>query len=253
MIKQALVADSIKFFKKDFLQRWNLKEYYDSTQPCIFFGGKELSRYIQEHTGFKIILPSTPDDIPDFNIVNNIKNMCIVGSPRPNIPNEVICKDLLIQIKDYSLFTPTILGDKIYTYSGFKNGYDLYEKNIKIIHEIEEKTGFEVITTSHEELKDYYNIEYLKTNYYDKSFVNLNLSKDGTNLTTALELGKMGRKSIMKKNYQNFSFIIDYLDTNDIVRIVKEESKKIGTFIPSLTNDSFIGSEWVDIKFWSNT
>jgi hypothetical protein len=79
MIKQALIADSIKFFKKDFLQKWNLKEYYDSTQPCVFFGGKELSAHIHEHTGFKLILPSVPNDIPNFNIVKNIKDMYIIG------------------------------------------------------------------------------------------------------------------------------------------------------------------------------
>jgi hypothetical protein len=196
-------------------------------------------------------LPATPDDIPNFNIVSNIENMCMISPPRPDIPEGIICKDLLVQIKDYSLFTPTILGDKIYTYGGFKNGYNLYEKNIKVIHEIEEKTGFEVITTPHKELKDYYNIEYLKSNYYDKCFINLNLSKDGTHLTTVLELGSMGRKSIMKKKYQNLPFVVDYDDIDDIVKIVKEESKKIGTYVPSLINTSFVGDEWIDINFWN--
>jgi hypothetical protein len=252
MIKQALIADSIKFFKKDFLQKWNLKEYYDSTQPCVFFGGKELSAHIHEHTGFKLILPSVPNDIPNFNIVKNIKDMYIIGAINPNIPSEIVCKDLLVQIKDYSLFTPTTLGNKIYTYSGFKNGYDLYKKNIKSIHEIEKKTGFEIITTSHKELKDYHDIEYLKATYYDRSFVNLNLSRDGNHLTTAIELGMMGRKTIMKKNYQNFSFMIDYTDLENIISIIKEESKKIGTVQPCITSDIISTDEWLNTKYWIN-
>jgi len=252
MIKQALVADSIKFFKKDFLERWYLTEYYDPREPSIFFGGRELSKHIQNHTGFKVVLPSTPEDIPDFNIVTNTKNMGLVGPSRPGIPKEVVCKDFLIQIKDYTMFSPTPLGDKIYTYSGFKNGYDVYQKNLKIIQEIENRTGFEVITTSHTKLEEYYSLEYLKTNYYDKCFVNLNLSKDGTHLTTVLELGSMGRKSIMKKNYQNLPFVIDYADVDDIVQIIKQESKKIGTYVSSLTDTCFIGNEWIENDFWNS-
>jgi hypothetical protein len=208
-IKQALVAQQISFFKENFLNRWDLQEYYDPNEPCIFFGGRELSKYIQDHNSIKIVIPATPNDIPDFSIVTNRKDLFIISPLKDTIPLEIPCKDILIQIKDYSLFQPNILGDKIYFYSGFKNRYDEYNKNKQTIMQIESQTGYEVITTAHSNLNDFFDVNYLKTNFYDKSFLNLNLSKDGNHLTTAIELGMMGRKTIMKKNYQNFSFMID--------------------------------------------
>jgi hypothetical protein len=248
-IKQALVAQQILFFKENFLNSWDLQEYYNPNEPCVFFGGKELSKYIQDHNSVKIVISATPDDIPDFNIVTNRKDMFIIGPSKPTIPSEIVCKDILIPIKDYSLFKPNILGDKIYFYSGFKNGYDEYNKNKQAITQIESQTGYEIITTSHSNLKDFFDINYLKTNFYDKSFLNLNLSQDGNHLTTAIELGMMGRKTIMKKNYQNFSFMIDYVDLENIISIIKEESKKIGTIQPSIDAHS-VGTEWLDLNYW---
>jgi hypothetical protein len=249
-IKQALVAQSLSFFKKSFLSRWDLQEYYDPNEPCVFFGGQELSKYIQDHNGIKIIIPATPNDMPDFSIVTNRKNMFIISPLKSTIPSEVICKDILIQIKDYSLFQPNILGDKIYFYSGFKNGYDEYHKHKQVITQIENQTGYEIITTAHMNLKDFFDIDYLKVNFYDKSFLNLNLSKEGNHLTTAIELGMMGRKTIMKKNYQNFSFMIDYIDLKNIISIIKEESKKIGTIQPSINSDIISTDKWLNTDYW---
>jgi hypothetical protein len=248
-IKQALVAQQISFFKENFLNRWDLQEYYDPNEPCIFFGGRELSKYIQDHNSIKIVIPATPNDIPDFSIVTNRKDLFIISPLKDTIPLEIPCKDILIQIKDYSLFQPNILGDKIYFYSGFKNGYDEYNKNKQTIMQIESQTGYEVITTAHSNLNDFFDVNYLKTNFYDKSFLNLNLSKDGNHLTTAIELGMMGRKTIMKKNYQNFSFMIDYVDIENIILIIKEESKKIGTIQPKIDAHS-VGAEWLDLNYW---
>jgi hypothetical protein len=248
-IKQALVAQQISFFKENFLNRWDLQEYYDPNEPCIFFGGRELSKYIQDHNSIKIVIPATPNDIPNFSIVTNRKDLFIISPLKDTIPFEVPCKDILIQIKDYSLFQPNILGDKIYFYSGFKNGYDEYNKHKQVITQIENQTGYEVITTAHPNLNNFFDVNYLKTNFYDKSFLNLNLSKDGNHLTTAIELGMMGRKTIMKKNYQNFSFMIDYVDIENIISIIKEESKKIGTIQPKIDAHS-VGAEWLDLNYW---
>jgi len=248
-IKQALVAQQISFFKENFLNRWDLQEYYDPNEPCIFFGGRELSKYIQDHNSIKIVIPATPNDIPNFSIVTNRKDLFIISPLKDTIPFEVPCKDILIQIKDYSLFQPNILGDKIYFYSGFKNGYDEYNKHKQVITQIENQTGYEVITTAHPNLNNFFDVNYLKTNFYDKSFLNLNLSKDGNHLTTAIELGMMGRKTIMKKNYQNFSFMIDYVDIENIILIIKEESKKIGTIQPKIDAHS-VGAEWLDLNYW---
>lgn len=39
-VKQALVAPHISFFKKDFLDKNNLVEYFDINQPCILINNE---------------------------------------------------------------------------------------------------------------------------------------------------------------------------------------------------------------------
>lgn len=38
-ITQALVADSLIFFKKNLMDRWGFTDYVDPNKPCVFFWG----------------------------------------------------------------------------------------------------------------------------------------------------------------------------------------------------------------------
>tara|TARA_R110001606_G_scaffold399089_1_gene580457 strand:+ start:200 stop:952 length:753 start_codon:yes stop_codon:yes gene_type:complete len=246
-IKQACVAPSLNFFKDNFLKKFGLNEYYDIYEPTIFFGAYLNSNLINQHQGIKIILPATPDDYPN---ISNYKNTFFICSDNYNLPEGIPRKSITPEIKDYSLFTPNILGDKIYFYSGFKNGWD---KNLPLINEIQKQIDYEIITTSHQNLKDYYNISDLKSQFYDKCFLNLNFTGNG--LSTVIELGLMGRKTIFKPNNSNniqrieFPNFIYYNTLEDIFEIIKNESKKIGSIQPPI-NAHNVGDEWLNLNYW---
>lgn len=251
-ITQALVAPSIKFFKQNFLKHFNLKEYYNEYEPAIFFGCKELSHFINNHKGYKILLPCHPTDYP---LIKNYENTFFVCSDNYTLPKNVIRKSITPKIKNYDIFKPNILGDKIYFYSGFKNGYDLFNKTTnETIAKIQKSINYEIITSKHNNINDYYDIEYLKENYYDKCFLNLNLS-NGAGFSTVIELGLMGRKTIFsnphKNNIQRMEFpnFIKYNSIEDIVNIINDESKKIGTIQPSIDAHN-VGDEWLNLDFW---
>lgn len=247
-VLQSYVAPSIRFFKEGFLSHNNLIDYYDLDQPAIFFGAKESTHLINKHRGYKIILPCTPTDYP--NIVDFNKTMFIC-SENYILPKNVIRKNITPKIKNYDIFEPNTLGDRIYFYSGFKNGWN---KNHNLINEIQKKISFEIITTNHQHLNNYYDIQHLKSTYYDKCFLNINLSM-GHGLSTTIELGLMGRKTIFnntnKNNIQRIEFpnFITYGDFDSIIDIINNESKKIGT-LQSAIDAHNIGDEWLNLNFW---
>jgi hypothetical protein len=245
---QAYVAPSINFFKKDFLSKYGLVEYYDVNKPAIFFGARESSELIKNHKNYKLILPCTPNDIP---LISDYEKTIFVCSDNYLLPKNVIRKSITPEIKNYDIFKPNPLGDKIYFYSGFKNGWNF---NTDLIKDLQKKINYEIITTSHNKLIDYHSIDYLKKNYYDKTFLNLNFSH-GNGLASVIELGLMGRKTIfnpkIKNNIQRIEFpnFINYNTIDDILIIINEESKKIGT-IQDPINAHNIKDEWLDLNFW---
>jgi hypothetical protein len=245
---QAHVASTLKFFKNNFLSKYNLEEYHDVNAPAIFFGLRDSTELIKRHRGYKLLIPCTPIDYPRVAADSRSFFMC---DDNYTLPEGIIRKSLTPEIKDYSFFKPSVMGDKIYSYSGFKNGWS---HGLSFVREIQKNIDFEIITTAHLNLKDYYDIEYLKSNFYDKCFLNLNLTK-GNALSTTIEMGLMGRKTIFKDITQNsiqrigFPNFIYYENMEDIVRIINEESKKIGTIQPSIDAHN-IGDEWLDLDFW---
>lgn len=248
IIKQAFVSPDIKFFKKGFLDRYNLLDYFNDDEATVFFGARSSSDLINKHKGYKIILPATPTDYP---YIDNYDKTLFICSEDYLLPDGVKRKSITPEIKDYSLFEPSIMGDKIYTYTGFKDGWD---HTSEIIKEIQKRIDFEIITTDHTKIGDYHDIGYLKTNYYDKCFLNLNFT-GGNGLGTTIELGLMGRKTIFKNGTSNsiqrlnLPNFIDYNDIDDIVKIILIESNKINT-IQEPINAHNVGDEWLDLDFW---
>jgi hypothetical protein len=248
-IRQAYVAPKINFFKKEFMDFNGLVEYYNEYEPAIFFGINSSVNAINNHKGIKILLPSEPLDISDRI---NYENAFLICSENYNIPSHVNRRNITPRIKNYDIFKPNVMGDKIYFYSGFKNGWN--HKNEEIISIIKNKTNFEIITTDHNNLQDYYDIKYLKENFYDKSFININMT-DGNSLTTAIELGLMGRKTVFRNKYTNniqrleFPNFISYENIEDILDIISNESKKIGTIQEPIDAHN-VGDEWLDLDFW---
>lgn len=249
-IKQAHVAPEIAFFKKAFLEINNLDEYSNLYEPAIFFGANQSSDLINKHKGYKVILPSRPNDYPK---ISNYHKTLFICSENYQLPENVIKKHITPKIKNYDMFKPNTLGDKIYFYSGFTQGNNLWKFN-SLIHKIQQKIPYQIITTSHQKLTDYYDIHYLKNHYYDKCFLNINLT-DGAGLSTVIELGLMGRKTIFnnphKNNIQRIEFpnFIPWKNFDDLINIIQLESKKINTIQEPIDAHN-VGDEWLDLDFW---
>lgn len=247
--EQAIVGETLRFFKKNFMDRWGFSEYHDINKPLVILGYHSNKQILNTHKGWKLLIPGTPEDIPDFSTLKGLSKIIIQTKNNNLIPNNVICKKAVIEIKDYSIFTPNILGDKIYLYSGFQNGWNL--KN-PLVNEIQKQINYEIITTSHQNIKDYHDVSYLKSEFYDKCFINLNLT-NGNGMTTVRELGLMGRKTITMRNNVIYDYpcIINCSSIKEIIDVINKEAQKINTIQPSI-NSHTVGSEWLDLDWWIN-
>ena len=88
---------------------------------------------------------------------------------------------------------------------------------------------------------------YFKTNFYDKSFININLSVYN-GLQSMIELAYMGRKTIANF-HRHFECVINYKDDDHILELIEKESKKIGTIQPSI-NVHTANDDWLNVDWW---
>lgn len=252
--EQFLIDDTVRFFEKNFMERWGFKKYYDKNKPAVFFGIRNLPNKYENHKSYKIIIPTTPTDLPDFtHLKNNDKTILVYNrelNPEYYIPENVVVKNEIIPFKDFSLFQPNIMGDKIYYYSGFKEGWgEPWKKDL--ISEIQKNIDYEIITTSHNKISDYNNIETLKEKFYDKCFLNLNLS-ESNGMTTVQEMGLMGRKTIVMRKkplFYNYDCILNCSSFEEIIKTINIESKKIGTIQPK-SKIFTVNDEWLNLSYW---
>lgn len=251
------VLGCLHFFEKDFRERWNLEQYNNVNEPAIFFGICNNDKIINEHKGFKlIILASSVDGSKLFNHINPenvvIKKELISHGPHLiDIPNKFKVKQADFQIKDYSMFRPNTLGDKVYAYIG-SDGRNK-EFNYDKLKELSKKCEYEFIYGSYTTTNHMIPFNILKENYYDKCFVNLNLSKANTGMTSVFELAYMGRYTIsnVPRARGPLPSVINFDDDDDIINKINNEAKKIGTIQPSIENCT-VNDEWLYIDFWRN-
>jgi hypothetical protein len=258
-INQVNVANhGIHPFKKNLINRYNFKEYYSTVLPCFFFGAIGEIEKINNHKGLKIVQFITPSDCLTANELINSPNLFIIDDPNIDKGLSLNKKNIKLEFKDYSLFKPKVLEDKIYSYMR-----DKQEFKYDILQRIQKKINFEIIFGG---LSDYPStpaelyppIEFLKENYYDKCFLNINLSsKHG--YVTVREFGLMGIKTLMSSPY-DFPSIINIKNLNnnpnvvtpdeeEIIELINMESKKIGQIQDSI-NPHNVKDEWLDYDFW---
>lgn len=253
-IGQLIAGNTVSFFKNNFIERWKLSDYSDINKPLFFFGFVGTENIFENHRSWKVIFPSEPNDLPDFTVLKNVKNtVLLVDSKLPEnfyLPDEVIVKNIVLEIKDYSKFKPTILGDKIYYYSGFTH-WSPNPKNF--IKDVQSKINYEIITTEHSSLSDYYNIDYLIESFYNKCFVSINFSHEfighSSGMTTCRELGLMGRKTITGYNPYSYPCLIKTsYSVESVVESINAESKKINTLQNSINAHNY-SIEYLDVDY----
>jgi hypothetical protein len=258
-IKQINVAEHGVFpFSHRLKKRYDLEDYTDINEPCFFWGVIGETNKINNHRGLKLVKFLTPSDCELINELNDCDNLYIVSDPFFETEKPYKFASIEFEFSDFSIFQPTTLEDKIYCYMR-----DPLEFRKDILLRIQKKINYEIIYGG--EVRDaryYETLEDLKTKYYDKCFLSINLSsKHG--YTTVRELGCMGIKTIMWSPYKFPSIIqLDYferdlkgngstirVDEDEIVDKINKESYIIGN-INHRMDPHNIKDEWLYVDFW---
>lgn len=244
-IKQLSVANCVKFFERGFKDRWELEPYTNPNEPCFFLGVDNQQTLINNHRGPAIIYPISHVDCGNLNSVNYSERITVIDSQFLDKTLPFRTRNAEIELKDYSIFKqPKPLGNKIYTYLGVDGTRG--EFNPTLVNQIQQRIPYEIIYYVNKSSIHLSSAE-LKENYYDKAFLNLNLSYGG-GLTTAREFGFMGIKTIMNTSFKLPS-IIGYKSIENIIELIHEEAKKIGTIQPSMDPHN-VGEEWKNLDYW---
>jgi hypothetical protein len=240
MIKQVYFSGSVKFFEQGFCDRWNIERYHDANAPALFVGVYCMNDVdaINNHKGFKLVWNAgTTKDCFDRIDPNNV--VVWVGNGVPFHNPKYRMKYVNIEIKDFSMFTPTPLGDKVYWYMGIPALNNMYSVNL--YEQIKDRCRHEIIIGY---LGN--DMRWIKENYYDQCFVNIKPAiVEG--YTTSTELAFMGRYSIGRgQNHWNKNFGT----ADELLMLIDIEAKKIGTTPQPLIGDYFTKEEWRNVSFW---
>lgn len=251
-ITQLSVDSTVRFFKENLQKRYNFNDYDSTEEPTLFFGIHLQIERINRHNGYKIIYLASPVDAQKISWINNSEKVFVKddkilhGSSLIDIPNTYQKKHIIFETKPYDKYVPNKLGNKVYVYlgsEGRKNSEFKYER----IKNIERKCNFEFIYGMTKPNNSFYTEDYVKENWYDNCFININLSTYN-GLQSMVELAFMGRKTIANF-HRNFPCVINYINDDHILEIIESESKKIGT-IQSSINVHTVQDEWLNIEWW---
>jgi hypothetical protein len=266
-IMQVSSTPFLSHFLPGLKKRWGLYDYYDMDAPCLFFGCWEQQLKINDHSGYKILVFSSHTDANWFNGCNekyfqhkitNYDKLIVSKSATFKSINGVKTKFLSNQgigfeIKDYSIYQPKVLGDKIYVYLAAPDRKDEFFFNT--IERISKKIPFEIIYGIKDGGPNEFDSEEHMLTVYDQCFLNINFNL-GKGLTTVAEMAYKGIKTLANKDRtltNHWACMIDCDINNDdqIISLIMEESHKIGSKQPPI-NIHEVGNEWQDLKFWIN-
>ena len=264
-ITQVSATPFLSHFLPGLKKRWGLVDYYDEDSPCLFFGCWEQQLKINNHNGYKILVFSSHTDAKWFHggdnhliqhKVINYDKLIVSESDTFNAPAGVKTKFLSHQgigfeIKDYGKYVPGVLGDKIYVYLAAPNRKQ--EFFYDVIDRVSKKVPFEFIYGIKDGGPKDFDSEEHMIETYKKCFLNINFNI-GKGLTTVVETAFMGIKTLANKdrtltNHWECMIDCDINNEDEIVRLIMEESKKIGT-VQSTINIHEVGEEWINLDFW---
>lgn len=255
---QAYVSPVLKeYFEKSFLELYSLTNYQDVYAPAIFFGLYQIDdvNYMTNHKGPKILIWGGNDmNQGIFQHVANLQKTQDIYTWYP--PGDIATmiesygiklKKLNIALKDYSLYTPTPLGENIYVYKGVngdRSEYFKWDETVKPLIKVFGKDR--IIYTNNTPTKK------LIENIYKDCFVFVKPNPKG-GCTTMWELGHMGIRTL-GKGMKETQFFKNYTSINNLIELIVEESKNMGKIqkeVAKTTKSSFIGHEWLSLNFWN--
>ena len=277
VISQIRVSTAFKFFEKDVMDKYHLKRYYARDKPCLFYGvvSKDDIQIIMQHEGIKIIVFCgsdsilTKENITKLNKLKNINNTYFIAISS-FIEKDLREMDILYQsvplciTNNIEQFQPITKGQNIYIYTSIVNS-KLYGSHIFIpIIEKFPYIGFIIATNpKHYDYNRRYAQGILKNcgtyrtreeliNVYKTCFLCLRLTSHDGAASTVYECGLMGIPSVHNGKHPS---AIRYRNVADVINIIKEERKKIGTMDRELAERmveySTLNPEWLTMKFYT--
>lgn len=251
---QAHVSFMVKqYFEEGFRSRWKLEEYSDPNKPCVFFGlyTEEDRNIFLNHKSYSIVIWGG-GEFNDANILlaANKEKSILIGYgwmiekyKTLGIPYQKV----ILPVKDYSMFKPSPLGDKVYVYAGIhgnRHGYFKWDSMIKPLFKEYGEDKF--IFTS------YRDIDELIEEYYNNCFLYIKPNEKGGS-TAMWELGLMGRKTVANSQ-GSLPNVIEYSTIDDIKKTIDTEAKKIGTIQDTLAkevNNCLMNTnEWLNLTYY---
>lgn len=251
---QAHVSSMIRqYFEQGFHSRWNLEKYTDSNKPCVFFGlyTEEDRKAFLNHKSYSIVIWGGGEFNDENVIFASTKEKAILVGYGWMIEKYqklgISYQKLIVPVKDYSMFKPSTLGDKVYVYAGIHGNRHGYFKWGSIIKPLMKEYGEDrFIYTS------FRNINELVEEYYNNCFLYIKPNERGGS-TAMWELGLMGRKTVANSQ-GNLPNVVGYKNLDEIKRIIDIEAKKIGTIQNTLAEEvksCFVNTnEWLNLEYY---
>jgi hypothetical protein len=237
-IKQVHWGAGIQFFKKDFLKRWKLDEYNNPNEPSLFVGLYDDNdrKIFSNHKSYKLLYFAGIDLChQNLTLVANSPNTICIGYG-PDWLYQVLDNYKIpysktrILLKSFDDFTPSPLGENIYVYKGLKGNRPSHYKWEEIVKPLQQVFGEDrIIYTQNLPLNE------LKENYYKDCFVYVRPNPMGGG-TAMFELGHMGRRTLTNQ-HTDFSICSGFKNINELLDLIMEESKKIGTLQPQVAEE----------------
>lgn len=263
-IKQLRVSPCMKSFEKAFFKKFDLKPYRSRFIPAIFFGcytNDDLT-VIKKHSGFKVLIWAGSDtDYRRRKIARDILNKI---NKVPKLHHIAISDYITYDLKqfklrsqmiplcfsDFNQFPPAKKGKFIYFYTSISNpvlyGGDvmrvLYEKlkkkykfiiavnNVQMMRHKKNPKAYANNVRKYPYLKYAQTIKPEQVSLlYQKCFIGLRLTLHDGNANTTQEMGLCGIKCCFNGNAK-LPNAIRWKNVNDLVRIINNEAKNIGTY-----------------------
>ena len=246
-INQVRFSRAVKFFEKEMCHRWHVTPYVSRHQPCLFAGVYNMDdvRVINAHRAFKVVWSN---GVIRPHLFRRLKsNNLVVCQYTDAIDHSMLngrfkIKKARFEIKDYSMFRPTPLGDSICVYLGSETRKAIYAADQ--VEALKEITDRPIIYSWAKKLSRPELIEQV----YNKCFVHFKPALIG-GAETANELALMGRHTVSNGKGE---FYLPYGDLEEAAQIIEVQAANIGKTVDSVLPDDYfnVGRKWMDINFW---
>ena len=238
-----------------FYKKYNLKRYYSSYKPAIFFS---LWGYgaLKNHKSFALVVWRGTDVLKMGERLRNIRK-------KKNVHHVAISSYIEKDLDKYGIkyksipivggnnkyFKPCKMGEEIYTYVPSDNIAKYHLRyGMKVINKIRDRCKYKINIIKFS--KQYSKKKLAKI--YERCFCGLRMTKHDGLPNQVIEMGLMGRKSFYNGNIPGSIKWDKNID--NIVENLEEESKKINTtdynYAKEIKNYINVGDEWLDTDFW---